>query len=480
MNIRKILPIGFGSVLFVVMVQNIIFQQMAKQLRDSAEWVAHTYNVQFLMKDLEKTLVDAETGQRGFIYTGQDNFLEPYNDALSAIDNQFEFLKETVSDNPPQVQRLNQTQDLVQKKFDELKETINLKKQGKEAELRKLVLSGLGKQIMDDIRSQILEMIEIESKLLDERTKAADRAYLFVTIVAWIGAITVLLIGIIILRVINNIAIQPIERIVNVLSSSAHEMAASVEQQQRTSSSQASSVNETTSTMDELGASSTESCTQADQADMAAQQALKVAGVGNEIVAETLNRMIDLKEQVEKIATQITSLSKETNQIGSISQLVSNVANDTNMLAINASVEAVHAGEDGKRFSIVASEIRKLSDQTKESAQEINTLVANIQNSLHSTVVVTDEGTQKVNTGMEITQKTTKAFEEIIEAVNNVVINNQGISLNTKQQGHAITQVLQSMDEINKGAGETVHAMTQIQQTANELNNVASELKTII
>ena len=129
------------------------------------------------------------------------------------------------------------------------------------------------------------------------------------------------------------------------------------------------------------------------------------------------------------------------------------------MLAINASVEAVHAGEDGKRFSIVASEIRKLSDQTKESAQEINTLVANIQNSLHSTVVVTDEGTQKVNTGMEITQKTTKAFEEIIEAVNNVVINNQGISLNTKQQGHAITQ---------------------IQQTANELNNVASELKTII
>ncbi|MGD1717232.1 methyl-accepting chemotaxis protein [Dapis sp. BLCC M172] len=93
------------------------------------------------------------------------------------------------------------------------------------------------------------------------------------------------------------------------------------------------------------------------------------------------------------MAQQITRLSEQTNQIGNISQLVGDLANQTNMLALNAAVEAVRAGEHGKGFGVVASEIRKLADESRKSAEKIYTLVADIQTSINSTVLATEAGT---------------------------------------------------------------------------------------
>lgn len=479
-KIRTILPIGFGAIAVIVFIQTLIVQYTARQLRTASKQVEDIYQVELLLKGLEKTLVDAETGQRGFIFTNRENFLEPYNDAVSVIDDDIEELKTKVSDNQQQVDRLNEIENLVTAKLDELQETIELKREGRETELRELVLSGVGKQFLDDIRVIILEMVEVEEKLLEERQQQADQSYRIVVIVTWISLLASVIIAITIYILIKNIAIQPIEKIVSILTSSANEMATSIEQQQRSSSVQASSVNETSTTMDELGVSSQQSSSQAQQADIAAQEALKIAATGNESVTQSLNRMIDLKTQVEELSTQIVKLSEETNQIGMISQLVSDIANKTNMLALNASVEAVRAGESGKGFSVVAGEIRKLADQTKQSAAKINTLVNNVQNLLNNTVMATDEGTKKVNASMEITKNTTDSFQKIIDAVNNVVTNNRQITLNVKQQSGAIDQVVQTMNDLNQGAQETVNAVSQTQSTANQLNEVASQLKNII
>jgi len=232
--------------------------------------------------------------------------------------------------------------------------------------------------------------------------------------------------------------------------------------------------------MDELEASCRQSAEQAKAAVNAAQQALVLAQGGTQAVGETLEGMFTLEKKVGAIAEQIVLLSEQASQIGNISQLVSNLANQTNMLALNASVEAVRAGEHGKGFAVVANEIRKLADQSEKSAEKISDLVSEIQSAINSTVMVTDEGTKTVATGVQSAQKTNQAFAGVADAVNKVVLNNQQISLNLKQQVDAMQQIVEAMETINKGAKETASGISQTKSGTEQLNEAALVLKRIV
>ncbi|MBP0002448.1 MAG: CHASE3 domain-containing protein [Cyanobacteria bacterium SBC] len=279
--------------------------------------------------------------------------------------------------------------------------------------------------------------------------------------------------------VVRNIANQ-MDQSAGAIASSSSEIAATVEQQERAATQQAASVNETTTTMDELGASSRQIMEQADAATENARQALNQADNGTRTVAETVETMTVLKDKVSAIARQILQLSEQTNQIGNISILVSDLANQTNMLALNAAVEAVRAGEHGKGFSVVASEIRKLADRSKKSAEKINALVADIQNAINSTVMVTDEGTKTVESGVRTSQNTSESFGEIRSAINEVVLNNQQISLTLKQQVSAVQQVVEAMNSLNTAARETASGISQVKVGTQRLNEAAISLKEMV
>ena len=284
---------------------------------------------------------------------------------------------------------------------------------------------------------------------------------------------TVLPLGIFRARQLTNL----IKQLVNGISSASQQIFSTLEQQERVASQQAASVNETTTTMDELEASCRQSAEQAKSAVNAAQQALVLTQGGTQAVGETLEGMFILEKKVGAIADQIVHLSERASQIGSISQLVSDLANQTNMLALNSSVEAVRAGEHGKGFSVVANEIRKFADQSQRSAEKINFLVSEIQSAINSTVMVTEEGTKTVTTGVQIAKRTDQAFAGVADAVNKVVLNNQQISLNLKQQVDGIQQVVQAMDAINKGAKETASGISQTKVGTQQLNEAALTLE---
>lgn len=290
------------------------------------------------------------------------------------------------------------------------------------------------------------------------------------------GLAIVLPIGILRGRQLVNL----IKQLVNGISSASQQIFSTLEEQERIASQQAASVNETTTTMDELEASSRQSAEQAKAAVTAAREALVLAQGGTEAVGETLEGMFTLEKKVGAIAEQIVLLSEQASQIGTISQFVSDVANKTNMLALNSSVEAVRAGEHGKGFSVVANEIRKLADQSQRSAEKINNLVTEIQGSINSTVMVTEEGTKTVTAGVETAKKTDAAFSGVTDAVNKVVINNQQISLNLKQQVDAIQQVVQAMDSINHGAKETAVGINQTKVGTERLNETAQQLNRMV
>ena len=274
--------------------------------------------------------------------------------------------------------------------------------------------------------------------------------------------------------------VRLLEKVAAGISTSSQEMATTIAEQERIASQQAASVNETTTTMDELEASSRHAAEQASSAVEAAKQAFNASEKGSQAVSESLEGMFVLEKKVEAIAEQIVTLSSRASQIGSISQLVIDFSNQTNMLALNSSVEAVRAGEHGKGFAVVANEIRKLSDQSQQSADKINVIVSDIQKSINETVMVTDEGTKTVKMGVDIAKRTEKAFGEVQSSVNQVVLNNQQVSLNLKQQVDAIQQVVSAMEIINRGAKETATGLNQTKATTDQLKDAAVDLQQII
>ena len=168
------------------------------------------------------------------------------------------------------------------------------------------------------------------------------------------------------------------------IARSSDDIASKVENQERVANEQASSVSQTTSTVDGLGETSRRSAIQAEESAKNASKALSLAQSGSETVEQTRVGMESLKERVREIAEQIINLSEQTEQIAGVSELVGDLANQTNMLALNAAVEAARAGEYGKGFGVVAGEIRKLADQSRKSADQINNLVTEVQAAMNS------------------------------------------------------------------------------------------------
>ena len=133
-RLSKIVPLGFCSIFVLMIGIGFVSKFSMDKLLEAVEWQTHTYIVKTNLPALEKDLLDAETGQRGFIFTGKEDFLEPYNNGKISLDKSVKKLKELLKDNPKQVKNVERVEDLAQKKLDELAETISLKRAVKEPE----------------------------------------------------------------------------------------------------------------------------------------------------------------------------------------------------------------------------------------------------------------------------------------------------------------------------------------------------------
>lgn len=333
---------------------------------------------------------------------------------------------------------------------------------------------------IDPITDKIRELSKLQLEIAREKRAEAQSLYQWFTVVFIFLALLALAFLLGGFALIRRGVTSTLQETVESLASSSSQIASAAEEQERVASSAAASVNETTTSADELNASSQKSAEQAEASSNSAQKARSLAESGSQAVQQTREGTETLRQQVSEISEQMVRLSDRTGEIDNISKLVSDLANQTNMLALNASVEAVRAGEHGKGFGVVASEIRKLADQSHKSGSKISELVNEIQKAIDAAVMATDQGTKTVEESARIAQEMENAFQGVREAIEQVVENNQQSSLSAKQQAQAIEQVVSAMNELNKSSKQTADGISQIKSGTENLRNLAQDLQEIL
>jgi methyl-accepting chemotaxis protein len=173
-------------------------------------------------------------------------------------------------------------------------------------------------------------------------------------------------------------------------------------------------------------------------------------------------------------------LGKKSQQIGSVLEIVSELAEQTNILAINATIEAAGAGEAGRRFTVVADEIRKLADRVAGSTKEIRTLIEDVRGAVNSTVMTTETGSKAVEAGARQFAEVAASFKQIADLVGTTTEAAREIELSTKQQSTAVEQVNVAIANVAQAARETEASSGQTLQTASQLAVLSHELLRLV
>ncbi len=257
----------------------------------------------------------------------------------------------------------------------------------------------------------------------------------------------------------------------------AGEIARSVDGQAATSSEMSASVAEITSTMEELSASSTQIAEYSETVVDVARRTLEDSRGGSEAMQRLLSRMGEISRDNKDALAEIVDLGNKSKEISRIMDIINTVADQTKLIAFNAALEASSAGEAGKRFGVVAAEIRRLADSVTESTSEIATRVGQIQSSIGRLVVTSEKGAASVRLGMEESSQTSELLAAMVEGAAETTGAAQQISLSSQQQKTASDQVVVALREIVTASADTAQSVRRIATIAQDMTALSARLK---
>jgi methyl-accepting chemotaxis protein len=218
----------------------------------------------------------------------------------------------------------------------------------------------------------------------------------------------------------------------------------------------------------------------AEQASQAARVADGEARQGNQVVQRAVGQIGDMAREVEETAAVIQGLQAESGRIGSVLEVIRAVAEQTNLLALNAAIEAARAGEQGRGFAVVADEVRALALRTHNSTEEIETLIASLQG-------MSDKAVTRMESSRRLTQDTVGlageaggALQRIAQAVANIEQMNQQIAASAEEQSAAAETISQNMVRVRDIGVQTAAASEQTAASSNELARLGVELRELV
>ncbi|MFC7273057.1 methyl-accepting chemotaxis protein [Paractinoplanes rhizophilus] len=508
--------LAFLAPLLVLCVVGVITYRNTSHLRQTSGLVSHTYQVLEALETITGRLKDAETGQRGFLITGQDGYLAPYEAALAAITGDIDAVAALTKDNADQQQRVAQLRPLVSAKLAELNETIDLRRDKGFEAARAVVLTDKGKAVMDQIRTVLSDMRDAEAGLLSVRDKesaqAATQSHAVIVVGVLLAAVLVVVAGGLlarsILRPLNALTRRMREiaegegdltqrvddsgrdefgalgAVFNQLMGKLAATMGSIAGQAR---GLAGAIQELTAVSAHIGAAADQTASQATTVSASAEQMRGTVGTlaaGAEQMGASIREISTNATEASRIVAQavdvagnakatVTQLGESSGEISNVVKLINAIAEQTNLLALNATIEAARAGEMGKGFAVVASEVKDLAQETARATDDITGRISSIQTDA-------DAAGEAIAQMSDIVIQVNDYQTTIASAVEEQTATTAEMARSISDASATTDQIAASVGTVATAASQTRHAVGDIQGSVSSLDGMSTGLRSAI
>ena len=530
LTISNKLKLGFGAILVIILALILAASQGFNQVNSAVQQNIHSYHV---LQDSDAALlalVNMETGMRGFALTGKDEFLDPLNQGKRQFAEQLQELTQLTRDNPEQQASLVQLgQAEAQWHQESVQQILALRRQviaGSQPldVLTSRIATAQDKGKMDDMRDVLGQIKTRETRLLDSRTESMQDAKQHAMLILISGGILATLLALVIawslsrtvvgrlaqaVTVARDIAagqldspipaagrdevgqllgafgqmqeklramIQGIKQGTDQLVAAAHTISANSQQLSAAAQEQSSAASSMAATVEELTVSINHVADNAGEAHDLSSQSGRLAQDGGQTIQASVDSMRSIAGTVQSSATRIGELGEHSERVSSIVSVIKGIADQTNLLALNAAIEAARAGEQGRGFAVVADEVRQLAQRTTNSTQEIAAMIEKIQAATQAAMSDMEVGVRQVNGGVDLANQAGEAVVSINASSDNVVRVVNQISLALREQTAASHDVARTVERLAQMAQQNSEAIDETVQTAVSLDALANDL----
>lgn len=531
LNISQKLYAGFGIVLLIILLLVLSTWRGFGQVERSVRLNIHTYDVIIESGDLLASLINIETGARGFAITGRDQFLEPLQAGEKDFREHMAHVRQLTRDNPAQQRRFAELQALHDQWLSEdINGYIELRRQVSASTrdfdaLVERVSAGGAKVKMDAMRRILSEIQAEERALLEQRTESMNAAKSLSLVILLLGGLIATALAVSVAFLLSRSIAARLQQVVEVardiaqgrldsrieragrdeigvlldafatmqqrlremigqiragavqlveaaqnISSASTQLSVSTQEQSQAASSMAATVEELTVSINHVADN-------ANEAHGLSSDSGRQSAEGGSVIQETLASMQRIADTVQGAAAQIAELGQHSDQISSIVNVIKEIADQTNLLALNAAIEAARAGEQGRGFAVVADEVRLLAQRTANSTQEITEMIKKIQLGTRNAVSNMEVGVQQVSGGVEQASQAGDAIVAIRQASGRVVDVVDQISLALREQTVASQDVARNVERIAQMSMQNSEAVADTSRTAQGLQQLALSLE---
>ena len=527
-GLKMKLALGFGVLLVALCATAMVSYLSVQDLRDLSAVSEQKASARLLAQTIEATLNNRKTDIRSFLLSGDEQYMGKYQTRNHQLSEQFGKLDQllTTEEGKRRVAELHQASDA----YDTgALRAAELRRAGKVSEATDLLLGSQMSQVRSDLEKDVADFLDLEVKLKDAaRDKQASKeseATVLVASFGFAGIVGGLLVAVLIARSItsnvsvmmdlvqevagNNLAVADMEittdddmgkagialnRMKNNLreiiqsiagtaehvASASEEISSSATQQAQSAETQKDQTAQVATGMQEMSSTVMQVSENSSKAAEASRQAAEVAREGGAIVEETLGKMRAIAASVSATAKKVEELGKSSDQIGRIIGVIDDIADQTNLLALNAAIEAARAGEQGRGFAVVADEVRKLAERTTKATKEIADMIRTVQDETKIAVVAMEEGTKQVEEGVTTTSRAGDSLKQIIQMSEQVGEMITHIATAATEQSSATEEINTNMDQIAKLVKESADGARESAKACQGLSGLALDLQKLV
>jgi methyl-accepting chemotaxis protein len=534
LGIRGKLLLGFGLVLGVFLISSVLtFIQFNRNIENN-KWTNHTHEVISEVENILIALVNIETGQRGYLLAGEDSFLDPLKQGEQDFKAAFEKIKAKTSDNEKQQARLERlVRDYQTWKTGVVDVEIAKRREvavssGSMDDIVTMMREAKGKMGMDAMRLILSDIRQEESNLLKVRAEAEAQSKDTTSATLIISMLVATVVGIVVSiyfsrNLIRQLGAEPeiaaklaqdisrgelntdlresdspsgsimaamlqmakqlksivsgIQSTSDQLKDTSRQLATSSEKSIRELRVQKEETEQVATAMNEMTATVSEVARNAQFASESTKTVDYRVDEGGKLVGNSVKSVLDLHHEIEGTAAVITQLSLESKEIGKVLDVIRSIAEQTNLLALNAAIEAARAGEQGRGFAVVADEVRTLASRTHMSTEEIRGMIERLQTGVANAVTTMERSRVEAQQTVSFTKETDTILGVIKRSVSEVNDLNIQIATAAEQQSHVAEEINRNVIRINEVTDITVTAISQVERCSGELMSVSADLQ---